>query len=133
MTPQLLDSANNSDYAAMKEINEKFDEVNIESDPQLDQYAEFKTKFFNTVYKRYKSKKREVCERIEQETAHLVSTPMIQSLEKNFSRMMSNAMEEASLDKYQHYSAYIYTKHLAKRDDSLYDRHENLSFFEKWR
>lgn len=89
MTPQLLDTVNNSDYAHMTEMNENFDKVNIEGDDKLDMYQEFRSKF-NGLYKRYKSKKREVCKRIELETAHLVSEPMVKKLRQDYSQMMCN-------------------------------------------
>ena len=81
----------------------------------LDQYQEFKTKF-RAFYRRNKSKSREVCVRIEEQTANL-SKEITVRLEDTYKRQVHDSMESESLlaRKYQTYCEAIYQKYIVEQ------------------
>lgn len=68
LTDELRERAYNTDYEALKALNEQYEDVFEMADVRPDQYKEF-VRVFDDFFHRHKSVTQEVCERIEEETA----------------------------------------------------------------
>ena len=108
LSEELRDRAYNTDYVALKELNERYELVFEKEDEKINRHTEL-LKVFDCFYQKHRSKTEEVCERIENETAYVIA-PYVTRLDPDFAISLSNKMNlsREMQEKCRSYSEHIF-------------------------
>ena len=86
MTDEIRDTAFNTDYSALKTLNDEFDRVDEIKVEEINNITAVQNAF-DKMYEAKRIQKADIAARIEEETAHLI-TPMIRKIEPSYKEHM---------------------------------------------
>ena len=82
MTDEIRDTAFNTDYTALKTLNEEFERVDEIKEEKISNLTAVQNAF-EELYETKREKKVDISARIDEETAHLIA-PMVRKIEPSF-------------------------------------------------
>ena len=82
MTDEIRDTAFNTDYTALKTLNEEFERVDEIKEEKISNLTAVQNAF-EELYETKREKKVDISSRIDEETAHLIA-PMVRKIEPSF-------------------------------------------------